>query len=183
MKKFANKKIATLLATLSVFTPKTQAMNIQKKVNNYQILDNNFSSSEFLDQHKELLLLSGGLGILSLGTLSYLLLKNNSKDNKLEAERKLKDKIRMFLYNLPKSSDVLAKYAKYFKSTEPEDTPTVSFMQSEYVFKKHLNCEENIKCVSTQEDIQNNKLILSHNIFDANAKDIFIYNGSLIIIQ
>ena len=47
MKKFVNKKIAALLATLSVFTSKTQAMDIQKKVNNYQVLDNNFSLSEF----------------------------------------------------------------------------------------------------------------------------------------
>ena len=183
MKKFVNKKITTLLATLSAFTSRTQATNIQQKVNNYQVSDtSNFSLSEFLDQHKESLLV-GGLCVSGLIIGGYLLFGSNPKDDKkskLKTEKELKEEISMFLYNLPRSNDILPKY---FKLTKFEDNPTVDFVQSECVFKKYLKSEENIKCVSTQEDIQNNKLVLSHSIYDANAKDIFIFrdNGSLII--
>ncbi|MBO6127219.1 MAG: macro domain-containing protein [Clostridia bacterium] len=180
MKKFVNKKIAALLATLSVFTSKTQAMDIQKKVNNYQVLDNNFSLSEFLDQHKELLLV-GGLCVFGLIIGGYLLFGSDSKDDKkskLKTEKELKDEIGMFLDNLPKDSPILDEYFKSLNPKRDKKKCIIDFVVSKNIFESYLRLGKDIKCISTQNDIRNNKLIISHKIGGVNAKEIFMLEGN-----
>lgn len=180
-KKFVNKKIATLLATLSVFTSKTQAMDM-KKVNNYQVLNNNnFNLSEFIKQHKKELLLLGGLGILGLGMFGYFWFGNDSKGSKLKTEKELRNEVNAFLGNLPKDNYILAKYFRSLNPKQDGNEFIIDFVPSKYIFMKYLKSEKDIKCISTQNDIQNNKLIISHKIDEVNAKDIFVFenNGSL----
>ena len=74
----SNKKIAMLLAALNVFNSSTTATK-QAKINNYQVLNNNFNLSK-----KKLLILGSFSFFFTAGLITggYFLLRNGHKDNK-----------------------------------------------------------------------------------------------------
>lgn len=160
MKKSIKNKIAIMLALFGIINPKTKAVS-KAQIAGYCAVS------------------TVVLGVL--GTLGYCLLGGKSNDDnnkgKSQQQENLEQSISDFLDSLPKDDKKLSNYLTTNNTSEDKAS---FFNSSKSVFNNYLNREAGYACISSEQDIRNNKLIIKH--FD--KTNIFIFeNGINLKIQ
>lgn len=161
MKKSIKNKIAIMLALFGIMNPKTKAVS-KAQIAGYCAVS------------------AVVLGVLGIGSYCLFGGKSNDDNNKSKSQEQenLEQSISDFLDSLPKDDKKLSNYLTIKDVSGGEKASF--FNSSKSVFNNYLNREACYACISSEQDIRNNKLIIKH--FD--RTDIFIFeNGINLKIQ
>lgn len=156
MRKSIRRKIATILTLFGIINSKAKAAS-KAQIAGY-------CAVSFV-----------ALGVFAAG--GYCLFGGKSSDDssedKLQQQKNLENSIKGFLDCLPNDDNKLLIYLK-IDNVSDEDKASI-FNSSKSVFDNYLNRKAGYTCISSEQDIKNNKLIIKH----PDGADVFIFEDGI----